>query len=218
MYVVRGAFGNPALLPHGFRETLDHYTVTLSIRSVRARGSKLHYRTLQMTDDLCTCTYVYEGNVKNPLTKMSACSAVSDFTQSFYRMVDAAPEHHFHQIVGNCYDNALSQAIPWHSDQSDLLSHTTDVVSVSLGCGGVFCYMPNERQAKSDFHMSLSLRKTWSARRQVATERRLRGCVPLFAGDVLLMCGTFQNCMQHITLPFRPKMGARAPKLYACKI
>jgi hypothetical protein len=36
----------------------------------------------------------------------------------------------------------------------------------------------------------------------------LRGCVPLFSGDVLLMCGTFQECMQHKTLPFRPSGGA----------
>ncbi len=123
-------------------------------------------------------------------------------------MADAAPAHHFHQIVGNCYANALSQAIPWHSDQSDLLSHNADIVSVSLGCGGVFCYMPNERQVKSDFHKSLSLGKTWGTRRQVAIERRLRGCVPLFAGDVLLMCGSFQECMQHKTLRYRPSGGA----------
>ena len=81
LYVVRGAVENPAFVFHGFKETLDRYGDILGIRSVQVRGSKLRYRTLQMTDDLCTCKYVYDGNVKNPLIKMYACLAVSGFTQ-----------------------------------------------------------------------------------------------------------------------------------------
>ncbi len=52
--------------------------------------------------------------------------------------------------------------------------------------------------------------KQWHKRRQAAIEGGLRGCVLLFAGDVLLMCGSFQECMQHKTLPFRPSGGACA--------
>ena len=51
----------------------------------------------------------------------------------------------------------MNQAIPWHSDESALLSSNTDIVSVSLGCGGVFCYMPNEKEMLSEFHPSLKL-------------------------------------------------------------
>ena len=119
-------------------------------------------------------------------------------------------EHHRHQIVGNRYDKTTNQAIPWHSDKSALLSSNTDIVSVSLGCGGVFCYMPNEKAQLSDVHRSLKLGRKWQKRRQAATDGCLRGCVPLFAGDVLLMCGSFQECMQHKTLPFRPSGSACA--------
>ncbi len=132
---------------------------------------------------------------------MSDVPAVSDFLQSFYGKCNAESEHHFHQIVGNRYDKTMNQAIPWHSDESALLSSNTDIVSVSLGCGGVFCYMP--KQKAPGFYRSLQLGGQWHKRRQAAIDGHLRGCVPLFAGDVLLMCGSFQECMQHITLPFR---------------
>ena len=100
---------------------------------------------------------MYEGNVRNPLIKMSGVPAVSDFPHSFYGKCNARPEHQFHQIVANHYDNTTNQAIPWHSDKSVLLSDNTDIVSVSLGCGGVFCYMPSEKAQHSDFHRSLKL-------------------------------------------------------------
>ena len=159
-----------------------------------------------MTDDVCTCKYVYEGNVRNPLIKTSGVPAVSNFLRSFYVKCNARSEHHFQQIIGNHYDRASNQSIHWHSDKSTLLSDNTDIVSVSLGCAGVFCYMPNEREVSSIFHRSLELGK-WKNRRQTAIDRRLRGCVPL-SGDVLLMCGSLQECMQHKTLPFRPSGGA----------
>ena len=60
---------------------MDRYVVALGSRSVEVKGKKLHYKTLQMTDDECTCKYVYEGNVRNPLTTISVCPAVSDFLQ-----------------------------------------------------------------------------------------------------------------------------------------
>ena len=197
---------------------VDRHAVALGCRSVEVKGKKLHYKTLQMTDDSCTCRYVYEGNVKNPRIKMSGVDAVSDFVQSFYGKCNAESEHHFHQIVGSRYDKPTNQAIPWHSDQSDLLSPNTDIVSVSLGCAGAFCYMPNEKAQFSDFHKSLKLGGQWLKRRQVAIDRGLRGCVPLFAGDVLLMCGSFQECMQHKTLPLRPSGGACSEALSVSSI
>ena len=138
---------------------------------------------------------------------MSDVPAVSDFLQSFYGKCNAESEHHFHQIVGNRYDKTTNQAIPWHSDKSALLSSNTDIVSVSLGCGGVFCYMPNEKEMLSEFHRSLKLGGKWLKRRQKAIDAGLRGCVPLFAGDVLLMCGSFQKCMQRKTLRFSTEWG-----------
>ena len=97
----------------------------------------LHYKTLPMTDDVCTCTYVYKGNVRNPLTKISVCPAVSDFLQSSYGKCNAEPEHHFHQIVGNHYDNTTNQAIPWHSDKSaEGLTWLHKAVEQGLTAGG----------------------------------------------------------------------------------
>jgi alkylated DNA repair dioxygenase AlkB len=166
LYVVRAALDprlraqEHASLFRGFKDAMERHAVALGSRSVEVKGKKLHYKTLQMTDDVCTCKYVYEGNVRNPLIKMSGVPAVSDFLQSFYGKCNAESEHHFHQIVGNRYDKPTNQAIPWHSDKSALLSSNTDIVSVSLGCAGVFCYMPNEKAQFSDFHQSLKLGKS----------------------------------------------------------
>ena len=71
LYVVRAALdpGLPAeeqaSLLRGFSDGMDRHAEALGSRSVEVRGRKLHYKTLQMTDDVCTCKYVYEGNVKN---------------------------------------------------------------------------------------------------------------------------------------------------------
>ena len=166
-----------------------------------------------MTDDVCTCKYVYDGNVRNPIFKASEVPTNSNFVQSFYAKCNATSELHFHQIIGNRYARASNQSIHWHSDKSSLLSDNTDIVSVSLGSAGVFCYMPNEREVSSIF-TGVSSSGKWKNRRQTAIDRRLRGCVPLFAGDVLLMCGSFQECMQHKRCPF-DRVEAHAPKLQA---
>ena len=42
-------------------------------------------------------------------------------------------------------------------------------------------------------------------RTQAAIDGGLRGCVLLFAGDVILMWGSFQEYMQHKTLPHHPR-------------
>ncbi len=194
LYVVRAALD---LQLHGEDLASMFHAAALGRRFVEAKGM----------DDSCTCKYLYEGNVRNPHIKMLSVPAGSTFVHSFYAKCNADPEHHLHQIVGSRYDKAMNQAIPWHSDQSDLLSRNTDIVSVSLGCAGLFCYMPNEKAQHSDFHKSLKLGRHWHERRRAAIGSGLRGCVPLFAGDVLLMCGSFQECMQHKTLPVRPSGG-----------
>ena len=104
---------------------------------------------------------------------MSDVPAVSDFLQSFYGKCNADSEHHFHQVVGNRYDKTTNQSIPWHSDKYPLLSSNTDIVSVSLGCGGVFCYMPSEKAP--DFYQSLQLGGQWHKRRQAAIDGHVRG-------------------------------------------
>ena len=172
LYVVRAALDprvpaeEHASLLSGFNIGLNYYAASLGSRSVEVKGRKLHYKTLQMTDDVCTCKYVYEGNVRNPLIKTSGVPAVSNFLQSFYAKCNARSEHHFQQIIGNHYDRASNQSIHWHSDKSTLLSDNTDIVSVSLGCAGVFCYMPNEKAQHSDFHQSLKLGRQWHKRRR----------------------------------------------------
>ncbi len=70
MYVVRAALDprspaqEPASLFRGLQDAMDRLEVDRGSRSVEVKGRKLWYKTLQMTDDVCTCKYVYEGNVK----------------------------------------------------------------------------------------------------------------------------------------------------------
>ena len=71
LYVVRAALDTRspaqelASLFRGLQDAMDSLAVDRGSRSVAVKVKKLHYKTLQMTDDVCTCKYVYEGNVKN---------------------------------------------------------------------------------------------------------------------------------------------------------
>ena len=51
----------------------------------------------------------------------------------------------FHQIIANSYSRCRNQYTPWHSDASELLAKDTDILSISLGSAGIFCFAPNER-------------------------------------------------------------------------
>jgi len=89
----------------------------------------------------------------------------------------------------------LEGAFPCHSDRHGTLSDDTEVMSLSLGAPGVYCFCLNDLP----FTWNMS---TWEGRRELDIAHKLRGCTPLFAGDLLLTTGTFHVHMQHKTLKF----------------
>ena len=70
------------------------------------------------------------------------------------------------------------------------------IVSLTLGHPGVFCFAPfyGVESARKWYY------KTEDIRKQCYVDERVRGCVDLWPGDLMLMCGTFQKHMAHKTL------------------
>ena len=107
--------------------------------------------------------------------------------------------------MANIYSRELNEYTLWHSDANPLLGADTEVVSLSLGAPGVYCFSPN---TKSEHPLTKDLGKTWTKQRTAALAARLRGCVPLMPGDLLITTGTSHKFRQHKTVRYT---GMRPP-------
>ena len=156
---------------------------------------------MQCTSGLCTCRYNYEGSrdtFQNPLFKIECTSPFKQATEWLHQYHKVPRQEHFNQCVANAYARQADQAIPWHSDQTDLslLGETGDIVSLTLGAACTLCWAPNEGgplrrpgRVKSD-------------RDDSARKAGYVGCTPLLPGDLFLATGRFQELLVHQTLPF----------------
>ena len=111
------------------------------------------------------------------------------------------------EVLGNIYSREDDERINWHDDTDELYQTSTDVLSLSVGSPGVFCFQPRKNESDNRLYQALyqvtgakSCKK--DARRQQARDKGLRGLVPLFSGDLLVMSGNCQYYMQHKTLKF----------------
>ena len=102
----------------------------------------------------------------------------------------------FNELVTNQYETANQEYTPWHSDKNPLLGDEGLIVSLTLGAPGVFCFAPfyGVDSARKWFY------KTEEHRKECYVDERVRGCVDLWPGDLMLMGGTFQKHMAHKTL------------------
>jgi hypothetical protein len=213
LHVVRGAMMEPAA--EGIRrkvekdiECLEHTKSKASITS-KAKKGPTYYRTVQATTGVCTCKYAYETTAKHILqnvAKMSGLKEATDWLQSTCssKRGRAAEQLHqimFNEIVANEYSIAKDEQISWHTDSNALLAESTNVLSLSMGSAAVFCYKLNEKTSALE-HLGITRKKKFTDRVNIVTEKGLKGFVPLFNGDLLLMTGTFQKYLVHKTQKF----------------
>ena len=105
----------------------------------------------------------------------------------------------FNELVTNEYEHAKEEYTPWHSDTSPLLDDEGLIVSVTLGAPGVFCFAPfyGAESAREWFY------KTEDHRKQCYVDKCVRGCVALWCGELMSLCGTFGEHIAHKSLADR---------------
>ena len=86
----------------------------------------------------------------------------------------------------------------WHTDASEVIDPNALIASVSLGCPGVLCFSPKFGTPFAEQWYLKNVEK----RMQNYRDKGVRGCVALFPGDLMIMCGSFQEHMLQRTLPF----------------
>jgi len=198
LWVVRGALP-PAEAERYFAELerlLEAQEPERGIRSVAVQGGAGRcYRAMQAATYHCTCKYDSEGAVHHALFKMRECPVIAQATEWLHQTHKSDDTHRFNRAQANVYERVKNEWIPWHSDRHGTLNDDTEVMSLSLGAPGVYCFCLNDLP----FTWNMS---TWEGRRELDIAHKLRGCTPLFAGDLLLTTGTFHVHMQHKTLKF----------------
>ena len=100
----------------------------------------------------------------------------------------------FNNVVATQYKNGLDQYIPWHTHASEITDPNPLIVSITLNSPGVFCFAPSlDLLYSREFSRDMNYYEY---------SRDVRGCVALFPGDLMIMCGSFQEHMLQRTLPF----------------
>jgi alkylated DNA repair dioxygenase AlkB len=173
------------------------------VRAIQAKANRgIHYyNTMQVVTGHCTCKYEYETTAKHPLFHLKDVPPLETATSWLKDKCKAPPEQMFNEIVANDYSRNRNDAISWHTDKNCLLRKATDIVSLSMGAPGIFCYQPDTRSVDQFREFNIS-RGGEAQRRDAMINKGLRGFVPVFSGDILLMSGTFQEYLCHKTLRF----------------
>ena len=174
-----------------------------------AKKKYSYYRTVQGVVGECNCIYMYPGTQKHrPVhlddgTDNGSCGVLLDSIGWLHDKLGIATQQggfrscQFNNVVATQYDYALGQYIPWHTDANELIGHNALIASVSLDSPGAFVFAPRMGTdfAHRWYHKQLAIRK------EKQKQGGVRGVLPLFPGDVMIMCGTFQENMMHKTLP-----------------
>jgi len=61
-----------------------------------------------------------------------------------YSQQHVLEEDEFHQIVVNKYTRTRNESTPWHTDTNVLLKDSTEVLCISVGAPGIYCFQPNQ--------------------------------------------------------------------------
>ena len=199
-YVVRKVLP-PEQIADWHRDLTDSITdisITHGSRAVDLRGWRggpAIYRTIQCASGRCTCRYAYEGTARNPVLteRVAPFQNVCDWLHDAHR-VDR--QDHFDTLVANIYSRAANQCIGAHTDQTELLGATSDIVSLSMGAAGLFYWRPSPTGVLRGWN------KKESHRHETERADGLWGCVPLLPGDLFLCCGTFQHHLVHGSLSY----------------
>ena len=214
LYVVRGCLPSQmaADVQRDLRDLIASVSEAQGCRAVQVRGKgPAHYQTLQVLLGNCICQYFYAASSRHQYYSVMEAPVLGALSQWLQQEHDCRTTDLFHQIVANQYSQALDEAVDWHTDANPLLAQSTDVIGISLGGPGIFCYQPHIGKLSDKWRFRKSLKG--EKLKQECRDRDLRGCVPLFAGDLLLSTGTFMEHCQHKTLRFSHRPDGTPGKL-----
>ena len=147
-YVVRGVLTSEQCdaWHQGLTDSLTSISNSHGLRSVQLRGKRLRpaaYLSIQCVSGRCTCKYAYAATARHRVWRVSDWKPFQDACDWLHN------EHHvdwpdrFNEIVANVYSRPQNQCVAEHTDQSELLGATSNIVSVSLGAAGVFYWRPS---------------------------------------------------------------------------
>ena len=192
LYVVR-----QALPVEVERDWADDCRRMFEAKAGEPGGSKLgskrkFYSTVQAVLNGCCCKYEYEGASKHIVNKLyegtdnGVCQVLLKSLEWTNQMFGVEKGLQFNEIVANQYVHNMGEYVPWHSDKNSLFANEPVIASITLGAPGVFCFAP---LYGSNFANAWNFKKT-EQRKQNYNDLGVRGCVALWPGDVMIMCGT----------------------------
>ena len=148
LYVIRCFYSQKDAAPlmddlsKSFDKLSDHW----GEHSVRLGGNKKRwYDTIQLLLGECTCRYGYEGTGRNKIWREKDVPCLADLSKWLQGHMKRTPWNQFHQIVANRYSAERQEATPWHTDMNELLGPSTEVLCLSLGRPGLYCYKADDK-------------------------------------------------------------------------
>ena len=191
---------------------VDELTVECRDMFTRFRNAKKvghrigAYESIQGTTYNCTCKYDYDGVLGHevvhlPDPRCGVLTKMLDYTHDMLGVWNG-DDMEFNEIVGNRYF-VFDQNVPYHSDANDLLDANPTIMSISLGATGAFCYAPDYRTEFGKRWCQEPLTKREQKLKTIKerhTAAGVKGMVPLQAGDIMVMGGSFNRFFVHKTL------------------
>ena len=200
-YVVRGVLTSAQLAAwhQALTTSLNHIADTVGSRAVDLKGSRPGppvYRTIQCVAGKCNCKYAYAATSKHKVYKVSEVEPFSDVCNWLHGHHNVGHQNYFDEIVANLYSRAANQCAGYHTDQSELLGATSNIMSVSMGAAGVFYWRPSPEGELRGWNAKEA------ARHETQRKEGLWGCTPLMPGYLMLCSGTFQHHLYHGSLNY----------------
>ena len=152
LFVIRNAYEDvKSQAAHVELETMFRALATYEERQHRSItvGSKAtgFYKSIQaVSQENCKCLYKYAGSEKHLLYNVCQFKGLHDPLQWLQALGEGSGVVQFNQILANWYEVASDDAIPAHTDKNSLLNDSTEILSLSLGAPGVFCFEPDMSQ------------------------------------------------------------------------
>ena len=164
--------------------------------AVKVNGRRCRYSTVQAVTDECLSvgysTVGYSGTAMRPVVNLldPKCGVLWEVLQWVHGKIGNPVQGDklwFNQVVAIRYATG-TEYMPWHTDASVLVGRDPMMLSVSVGpAPGALCFAP--------------MRGTEFGRQSAAElGEEVRGMLPLFPGDVYIVCGSFQENFVHKTL------------------
>ena len=210
LYIVRGAIEPHIAAAHKKNLTEERDRLWQERRrSVELKGKvAYHYDNIIALLGKCTCGYDFEANSRNTTFREEQVPAVQMLSTVVNKM--APTNLKFHQAICNFYRRHLNQRVEWHTDFNDLIStNQANVLDISLGAPGIYCYQPRRNpqlygtgMASPVYNIQQSISQKASKKRDAVIASGMRGCVPVFEGDMKVAVGTFQLHNEHKTMRF----------------